>query len=92
MPSPSLRLISLCLVACTVLACTSRTTTTTTTTTSDSTKVAVDPLPSWNDGSVKQDIVSFVQRVTHRIKRGEYKQEFALARNGLVSTLPVVPV
>jgi len=64
MPSPSLRLISLCLVACMVLACTSRNTTTTTTT-SDSTQVAVDLLPSWNDGSAKQDIVSFVQRVTH---------------------------
>jgi len=38
------------------------------------------------------DGLHFVQRVTHRIKRGEYKQEFALARNGLVSTLPAVPV
>ena len=37
------------------------------------------------------DGLHFVKRVTHRIKRGEYKQEFALTRNGLVSTLPGVP-
>lgn len=37
------------------------------------------------------DGLHFVKRVTHRIKRGEYKQEFALSRNGLVSTLPAVP-
>lgn len=55
MPSPSLRLNPLCLVACALLACT----TTTITTTADSTKVAVDPLPAWNNGSAKQDIVSF---------------------------------
>ena len=28
---------------------------------------------------------------THLIKRGEYKQNFTLTRNGLVSTLPRVP-
>jgi hypothetical protein len=33
----------------------------------------------------------FVKRVTHRIKRGEYKQDFTLSRNGLISTLPRVP-
>ena len=33
----------------------------------------------------------FVKSVTHNIKQGEYKQDFTLARNGLVSTLPVVP-
>lgn len=33
----------------------------------------------------------FVKSVTHQIKMGEYKQDFTLARNGLVSTLPVVP-
>lgn len=34
----------------------------------------------------------YVKSVTHRIKRGEYKQNFTLSRNGLVSTLPSVPV
>ena len=34
----------------------------------------------------------YVKKVTHDIKRGEYKQRFTLARNGLVSTLPTVPV
>jgi len=36
------------------------------------------------------DGLYFVKSVTHRIKRGEYKQDFSLARNGLVSTVPVV--
>lgn len=34
----------------------------------------------------------YVTSVTHDIKRGEYKQSFTLARNGLVSTFPTVPV
>jgi hypothetical protein len=34
----------------------------------------------------------YVKSVTHDIKRGEYKQSFTLARNGLISTLPTVPV
>jgi hypothetical protein len=34
----------------------------------------------------------YVKSVTHDIKRGEYKQTFSLARNGLISTLPTVPV
>jgi hypothetical protein len=34
----------------------------------------------------------FVKSVTHNIKAGEYKQEFTLTRNGLVSTFPKVPV
>jgi hypothetical protein len=34
----------------------------------------------------------YVKSVTHDIKRGEYKQSFTLARNGLVSTVPAVPV
>jgi hypothetical protein len=34
----------------------------------------------------------YVKSVTHDIKRGEYKQSFSLARNGLISTLPSVPV
>lgn len=33
----------------------------------------------------------YVKSVTHDIKRGEYKQSFTLARNGLVSTVPTVP-
>ncbi len=38
------------------------------------------------------DGLYYVKSVTHDIKRGEYKQTFSLARNGLVSTLPSVPV
>ena len=34
----------------------------------------------------------FVKSVTHNIKKGEYKQDFIITRNGLVSTLPKVPV
>jgi hypothetical protein len=34
----------------------------------------------------------FVKSVTHKIKAGEYKQDFTLTRNGLVSTVPKVPV
>jgi hypothetical protein len=37
------------------------------------------------------DGLYFVRSVTHNIKRGEYKQSFALARNGLFSTVPKVP-
>jgi hypothetical protein len=37
------------------------------------------------------DGLYYVKSVTHSIKRGEYKQSFSLARNGLVSTLPKVP-
>jgi hypothetical protein len=37
------------------------------------------------------DGLYYVKSVTHKIKRGEYKQDFTLARNGLVSTLPRVP-
>lgn len=33
----------------------------------------------------------FVKNVTHKIKRGEYKQDFTLTRNGLLSTVPRVP-
>lgn len=33
----------------------------------------------------------YVNSVTSSLKRGEFKQEFTLVRNGLVSTLPVVP-
>ena len=37
------------------------------------------------------DGLYYVQSVTHRLKRGEYKQNFTLGRNGLLSTLPKVP-
>ncbi len=37
------------------------------------------------------DGLYYVKSVTHNIKRGEYKQNFALTRNGLISTLPRVP-
>ncbi|MBU6400275.1 MAG: hypothetical protein KGS61_08140 [Verrucomicrobia bacterium] len=36
------------------------------------------------------DGLYYVKSVTHKIKRGEYKQEFKLSRNGLVSTVPTV--
>jgi len=38
------------------------------------------------------DGLYYVQRVSHQIERGSYKQGFALARNALISTLPRVPV
>lgn len=38
------------------------------------------------------DGLYYVKSVTHRIKRGEYKQSFTLSRNALISTLPRVPV
>ncbi|MGZ8236402.1 MAG: hypothetical protein ACXWTY_00830 [Methylobacter sp.] len=38
------------------------------------------------------DGLYFVKSVTHKIQRGEYKQDFTLTRNGLISTVPVVPV
>lgn len=38
------------------------------------------------------DGLYYVSSVTHDIKRGEYKQGFTLARNGLISTIPTVPV
>jgi hypothetical protein len=37
------------------------------------------------------DGLYYVKSVTHNIKRGEYKQNFTLSRNGLISTLPKVP-
>jgi hypothetical protein len=36
------------------------------------------------------DGLYYVKSVTHKIKRGEYKQNFKLSRNGLVSTVPSV--
>ena len=38
------------------------------------------------------DGLYYVTEVTHKIKRGEYKQDFKLARNGLISTVDTVPV
>lgn len=38
------------------------------------------------------DGLYYVNQVKHTIKRGEYKQSFTLSRNGLISTLPRVPV
>lgn len=38
------------------------------------------------------DGLYFVKGVKHQIKRGEYKQDFTLARNALVSNVPAVPV
>ncbi|MFG2328072.1 hypothetical protein ACGFMM_00455 [Streptomyces sp. NPDC048604] len=38
------------------------------------------------------DGLYYVTRVTHDIKRGSYTQTFSLARNGVVATVPVVPV
>jgi hypothetical protein len=37
------------------------------------------------------DGLYYVKTVKHHIKRGEYKQDFTLGRNGLVSTVPGVP-
>jgi hypothetical protein len=38
------------------------------------------------------DGLYYVSSVTHKIKRGEYKQSFTLVRNGLISTIPrVIP-
>jgi hypothetical protein len=37
------------------------------------------------------DGLYYVKSVTHNIKPGEYKQQFTLSRNGLVSITPVVP-
>jgi hypothetical protein len=38
------------------------------------------------------DGLHYVESVTDEIRRGEYTQSFSLARNGLLSTLPRVPV
>jgi hypothetical protein len=38
------------------------------------------------------DGLYFTKQVIHHIKPGEYKQEFTLTRNGLISTVPAVPV
>jgi hypothetical protein len=38
------------------------------------------------------DGLYYVKSVTHKIKRGEYKQDFTLTRNGLVSTVSTVNI
>lgn len=38
------------------------------------------------------DGLYYVDSVTHKIKRGEYKQSFQLSRDGLISLTPKVPV
>jgi hypothetical protein len=38
------------------------------------------------------DGLYYVRSVTHNIERGKYMQDFELSRNGLLSTLPKVPV
>jgi hypothetical protein len=38
------------------------------------------------------DGLHYVSNVTHEIERGSYRQDFTLARNGLISTVPRVPV
>ena len=38
------------------------------------------------------DGLHYVSSVTHKIERGQFKQDFTLTRNGLVSTVPKVPV
>lgn len=37
------------------------------------------------------DGLYYVNRVTHELARGQYRQSFSLARNALVSTFPTVP-
>jgi hypothetical protein len=37
------------------------------------------------------DGLHYVKSVTHQIERGSYKQNFTLARNAIVSTVPTVP-
>ena len=38
------------------------------------------------------DGLYYVDSVTNRLKRGEYKQDFTLSRDGLLSTTPRIPV
>jgi len=42
--------------------------------------------------SLAYDGLYYVNSVTHNIRRGEYKQEFQLSRDGLISLTPRVPV
>ena len=38
------------------------------------------------------DGMYYVNTVTHSIKRGEYKQNFTLSRDGVISNTPAVPL
>jgi hypothetical protein len=38
------------------------------------------------------DGLYYVDSVTHKLKRGEFKQSFQLSRDGLMSLTPKVPV
>jgi hypothetical protein len=40
---------------------------------------------------VAMDGLYYVQKATHELKLGEYKQSFTLKRNGIISNLPIVP-
>jgi len=40
---------------------------------------------------ITYDGLYYVENVTHSIKRGEYKQNFTLSRDGMISLTPVVP-
>jgi len=42
--------------------------------------------------SMAYDGLYYVDSVTHKLKRGEYKQSFQLSRDGLISLTPKVPV
>jgi hypothetical protein len=42
--------------------------------------------------SVAYDGLYYVNSVTHNIKQGEYKQNFSLSRDGLISLTPKVPI
>lgn len=39
---------------------------------------------------ISYDGLYYVDSVTHNIKRGEYKQNFSLSRDGLITNTPVV--
>jgi hypothetical protein len=40
---------------------------------------------------ISYDGLYYVESVTHNLKRGEYKQNFTLSRDGLISQTPLVP-
>jgi hypothetical protein len=40
---------------------------------------------------ITYDGLYYVDSVTHNLKRGEYKQNFTLSRDGLESNTPTVP-
>jgi hypothetical protein len=43
-------------------------------------------------GGLAYDGLYYVDSVTHSIKQGEYKQNFTLSRDGLISNIPTLPV